>query len=54
MNQADSDDTRQRAKWAKYKEYKRPNDHRVMVYSMTRIVVDLGRKTMRCTWWLGR
>ncbi|KAE8804450.1 Chitinase domain-containing protein 1 [Hordeum vulgare] len=38
MNQSDSGDDRQRAKWAKYREYRHPHDHRAAVYFTTRIV----------------
>ncbi|KAE8778444.1 Chitinase domain-containing protein 1 [Hordeum vulgare] len=40
MNQANSGDAQQRAKWTKYKEYIRPNDDCVMVYWTTRTMVD--------------
>ncbi|XBI92926.1 hypothetical protein VPH35_029886 [Triticum aestivum] len=39
MNQADSGDARQRSRWAKYREYRRPHDHHVAAYFTTRIVV---------------
>ena len=39
MNQADSGDARQRPKWAKYKQYRRPHDHRASVYFTTNSVV---------------
>ena len=32
MNQADSNDTRQRARWAKYRQYKAPQDQRAAAY----------------------
>ncbi|XBH71273.1 hypothetical protein VPH35_098747 [Triticum aestivum] len=38
MNQAESDDAGQRAKWAKYRQYWRPHDHRASVYFTTNIV----------------
>ncbi|KAE8777240.1 Chitinase domain-containing protein 1 [Hordeum vulgare] len=39
MNQADSSDARQRAKWAKYKQYRRPRNHRASVYFTTNTLV---------------
>ncbi|KAE8791002.1 hypothetical protein D1007_34651 [Hordeum vulgare] len=41
MNQADSDDARQRAKCTKYRQYMHPHDHRVALYFTTNIVVVL-------------
>ena len=38
MNQAEFDDAGQRAKWAKYRQYRRPHDHHVGVYFTTNIV----------------
>ena len=38
MNQAISDDAKQRKKWSKYKNYWRPNDRRAAVYWETAIV----------------
>ncbi|KAE8776301.1 hypothetical protein D1007_51059 [Hordeum vulgare] len=38
MNRADSGHARQWAKWAKYREYLHPHDHRATVYFTTRIV----------------
>ena len=32
MNQADSGDARQRARWAKYSQYKAPQDQRATTY----------------------
>ncbi|KAE8808411.1 Acyl-CoA-binding domain-containing protein 4 [Hordeum vulgare] len=39
MNQADSGDTGQGAKWAKYIQYRPPHDHRATVYFATNTVV---------------
>ncbi|KAE8778288.1 Myb family transcription factor APL [Hordeum vulgare] len=44
MNQANSGDARQRAKLAKYRDYKRPKVHHAMVYWITSIVVDLAEE----------
>ncbi|KAE8810471.1 Chitinase domain-containing protein 1 [Hordeum vulgare] len=40
MNQPNSGNARQRAKWAKYREYKHPNDNCAAVYWTTIIFVD--------------
>ncbi|KAE8787002.1 Chitinase domain-containing protein 1 [Hordeum vulgare] len=39
MNQVNSGDARQRAKWAKYMDYKHPDDDRVVVYWRKQTVV---------------
>ena len=41
MNQADSGDARQRARWAKYKEYTHPHDHCIVAYFTTRTMVEV-------------
>ena len=59
MNQAVSDDAKQRKKWCKYKTYWAPNDRRAAVYWETAIappaVIALRRrKKKRCTCQRGR